>query len=164
MRFGACRGRDAGRDIDCKKPLPEIVGFPRIEAEHRTQRPLQEQQRDDRQRQPFGSSNQKTDEGIEESHDAASADCLVDSTTSACHEYSRFSVAVTSLTPAAARPLVSKWRLQTVQYLETKLAASTSRFISTGVRDRYLISGGWPRSMGGMSICGTSIRTLLGSI
>jgi len=52
---------------------------------------------------------------------------------------------------------------------QTDDAALAPKLFRTGApkdrrAERYLISGGWLRSIGGMSICGTLICTLLGSI
>ena len=141
VRSGAGCGRNAGRDINRKQPLAKIIGFARIEADDRTQRPLQEQQNHDRQRQPFGRSKQKANDLIQESH-VLLAPMLRDSRMSDWREYSRFLTAVTRLTPArqAAHRQMANAK-PAITGAETKSAASAVGFISTA-RNGYLISGG----------------------
>ena len=52
MRVGARRGGERHRDIEREQPLAKIIRLARIAAHEIAQRPLQEQQCDDRQQQP----------------------------------------------------------------------------------------------------------------
>ena len=65
MRAGASCRRHTDRHKQREENLPEIIGFTGISAKKIAQRPLQEQQHDERQRQPLRPCNDSRDELIE---------------------------------------------------------------------------------------------------
>jgi hypothetical protein len=65
MRSRAGRRGYAQRNEERKSHLPQIVGFPGVTAKQIAQRPLQEQQRNQGQCEPFGGSDSVADQAIE---------------------------------------------------------------------------------------------------
>src|ERR1700680_2287279 len=68
MDLGASRRGDAHRDIKREKPLPEIVGLARIDADHVAQRPLQKKQNRDGQREPLPAEQDERQEAVDKAN------------------------------------------------------------------------------------------------
>ena len=76
MRAGAGSRGNTHRNKKCEQDLAKIIGFARIRAKKVPQRPLQEQQQDQRQRQPLRAVDHTGNCTVESSSPVHGSQCL----------------------------------------------------------------------------------------
>ena len=67
MRTSSCRCSQRDRDVKGEQPLAEVVCFTRVATNDLAQRPLQEQQKRDREHQPCTGANDTVEHSVEQS-------------------------------------------------------------------------------------------------
>src|SRR6202011_5148178 len=125
MVVRAGRGGDARGDVERENPLAEVVGLARMTAHEVAQRPLQEQEKHDRQDQPLQAAQERGDAAVEKVEQVAHA--------RAC-----------STSPAARPGLASVLRFRS---LNRSVRQSRANFgIGTLDRGRTMLSSGYQRA------------------